>query len=323
MERARLLAVFSVTRLTHAQGEITALFEREGIDYVPLKGAALRELWPEPWMRTSCDLDILVREEDMARARDALCAHLGYVQRSVGFRDVSLYSPSDVHLELHFSLRDTADRCPPLRAAWEYAERVGESRAHRLRPDFHILYLLSHLLGHIGSGGGGIRPVLDLALLCRAPHDTAALDALLAECRLSRFGEAVTALGNAILDGGEVNGAPAALLDWLIGGETYGEMHRRAEVKRAKGSTAASRRTRRRYVLSRLFPPRRELALIYPSLARHAWLYPLCALRRLLRLLFGGRLGIALRRKRAEREMRVVSTESADALFSALGLREE
>ena len=214
MERARLLAVYSVTRLAHAQAEITDLFEREGIDYTPLKGAILRELWPAPWMRTSCDLDLLIRPEDTARATEALTQQLGYSLRTVGFRDASLYSQDgSIHVELHFTLKNPTDRGTALAAPWDYAERIGDSHAHRLRSDYLIYYLLCHLLAHMESGGGGIRPVIDLALLCRRPYDRAGLDALLRDGGLALFADAVLALGEGILGDGVPTGTPAALLD--------------------------------------------------------------------------------------------------------------
>lgn len=318
---AQLEAIRDTTLLMHGLSHIRAVLEGAHIDYVLLKGAYLRALWPAPWMRTSCDIDILIREEDLARASGAITEALGYSIATVGFRDTSLYSPDgNVHLELHFSLRDPAARSAALGAAWDYAERVGDTHEYRLRSDFAIFFLLFHLLGHMDGGGGGIRPVVDMAILRREGYDEAGLSALLADCGLSRFAEAVFSLGDAILSGKEIDGVSAALADWLIGGGIYGEMHRRALVKRAKGCDGAARRNRRRYVFARLFPKRRELALTYPVLARHPWLYPVCIVRRLFYLVFGGRLAFALRRRRAERQVRDVPIHTAEQLFEALGL---
>ena len=318
---ARLEGIRATTLLSHELSRIRAVLDGAGIDYVPLKGAHLRSLWPSPWMRTSCDIDVLIREDALSLATEAIAEGLGYSLRTVGFRDCSLYSPGDsVHLEIHFSLRDTEGRLPALGAAWDYAERIGDTHEHCFLPHFEIFYLLSHLLGHVNTGGGGIRPVIDLALLRREPYDAAALAVLLAECGLSRFAEVVFALGDAILSGGEIEGVCAALADWLILGELYGEIHRRALVGRVKRQSRTARLARRRYVIRRLFPKRRELAIAYPVLQKHAWLYPVCVLRRLFRLVFGGRLLVALRRRRAANEIRNVPLDTAESLFSALGI---
>ena len=43
---------------------VMAHFEKEGIDYVPLKGWIIKNLYPKPDMRSMCDVDILIRDED-------------------------------------------------------------------------------------------------------------------------------------------------------------------------------------------------------------------------------------------------------------------
>lgn len=44
--------------------EITLADIRNSLDvpFIPLKGAVLRQLYPEKWLRTSCDVDILVKK---------------------------------------------------------------------------------------------------------------------------------------------------------------------------------------------------------------------------------------------------------------------
>ena len=44
------------------------LLEAAGLSYMPLKGAVIRSLYPEPWLRTSGDIDILVKDADRAAA---------------------------------------------------------------------------------------------------------------------------------------------------------------------------------------------------------------------------------------------------------------
>lgn len=48
--------------------KIEAALNEEQIPYIPLKGSVLRNLYPAPEMRTSCDIDVLVHEEDIERA---------------------------------------------------------------------------------------------------------------------------------------------------------------------------------------------------------------------------------------------------------------
>lgn len=51
-----------------ALGKICRALDDAGIDYIPLKGSVLCNLYPAPEMRTSSDIDVLVHEEDLERA---------------------------------------------------------------------------------------------------------------------------------------------------------------------------------------------------------------------------------------------------------------
>ena len=49
------------------------LFEKAQIPHIHLKGSVIRYMYPETWMRTSCDIDILVQKKDIEKALDVLC----------------------------------------------------------------------------------------------------------------------------------------------------------------------------------------------------------------------------------------------------------
>ena len=56
-------------------------------------------------MRTSSDIDILVKMEDLERAVALVKEKLSYEEKGPRLRhDASLISPSGVHFELHFSI---------------------------------------------------------------------------------------------------------------------------------------------------------------------------------------------------------------------------
>ena len=57
------LAQYRVSNLEYEYKRVCNVLEEAGIDYLPLKGAVIRPLYPEPWMRVSCDIDILVHQD--------------------------------------------------------------------------------------------------------------------------------------------------------------------------------------------------------------------------------------------------------------------
>jgi hypothetical protein len=96
--------------------ELLAALRKEGIEALPLKGAALAPLYyPDPLTRPLGDLDILVRPEDVARGTQVL-ESLGYrfYSRSAedevylrGDRKDNVWAPDNVHpVEMHFALRE-------------------------------------------------------------------------------------------------------------------------------------------------------------------------------------------------------------------------
>ena len=96
-DRNKLLPIMArMIRLNHAAETMQAILEEACIDHIPMKGAVIRALYPQMWMRTSCDVDILIHEEDLDRATKAFVAH-GYQMRKRNYHDVSLFSQDGVH----------------------------------------------------------------------------------------------------------------------------------------------------------------------------------------------------------------------------------
>lgn len=132
---------------------VGALFGREKIRFAPFKGAYLADAcYPDPALRSKCDIDILVPPEDLERARKTLEAD--------GWRAPYCYkhqhhTPSmfkqGVMLELHFSLprlsRGDAERL------WELMIPDKADFRHHLPPELELLALFNHSFGHDWSNG--------------------------------------------------------------------------------------------------------------------------------------------------------------------------
>lgn len=97
--------------------KISRLFNDAGIPLIPLKGVVLSNvLYKDPCIRCSCDLDILVRPEDIERSEEIL-RHIGY-RHGLGFHGMGerqkrhildtlhhheyINDITGVHLELHW-----------------------------------------------------------------------------------------------------------------------------------------------------------------------------------------------------------------------------
>lgn len=315
--RSQLLAVFRETEQSGALAAIGEAFERAGVDYLPLKGAVIRQRYPEPWMRIGCDVDVLVRPEELERAATCLCDALGYKRGNRNAHDLTLTSPEGVTVELHFDMIESdcaANSAEVLGRVWEYAHAEKGAHGYALRDDMFYFYHLAHMAKHFEHGGCGVKPFLDMWLLCREPYDGEARRALLKEGGLSDFDAACRKLCEAWFAGQAWDSLCEDMSRYLLTAGMYGD----AEHKAAVGS--AKQGGRGRSLWARIWVPYDVLRGHYPSLEGRRWLIPLYQGRRWLRLLRKDA------RARSAAELKAGSSVSAErsretaSLLSRLGL---
>ena len=97
LEKIMLKAAYRYERLNYEYKRICSALEEAEIPFIPLKGSILRRFYPEPWMRTSCDIDILVHKDDLGRAIEYLLKNLNYEEKERSAHDISLFSPSNLY----------------------------------------------------------------------------------------------------------------------------------------------------------------------------------------------------------------------------------
>ena len=314
---ALLLSVFRHERIAHEQKALCDLLEKESIPFIPLKGAVIRDLYPESWMRTSCDIDILVHEDDLARATNAIMADLGYTSdKRKNYHDISLYAKNGVHLELHFNiLEDNPALDTVLKEAWDYATPVAAGSRHALSTEFLFFHVTSHMAYHFLGGGCGIRPLIDLYFMReRLSPDEAVLSRLLARAGIATFYRQALSLAEVWLADRPHTDLTREMEDYILKGGVYGTLENSVAVKKMK------RGGRLRYLWYRVFPPYRSLKITYPVLKKHPYLIPVMYLRRWMRFLLHGdrdRVGAEIRISGMANEEK---TEALRALLESLDL---
>lgn len=289
-----MMAIYRYQHLTYELKRIGALFERGKIKYMPLKGSVIRSLYPKAWMRTSCDIDILVEECELERAAELLIQELKYkAEGERHYHDMSLFSPSGVHLELHFNIKEnTPGMDAVLERVWDYSS-PSEGEYRYVQSDEYLLFhQIAHAAYHFSRGGCGIRPVLDIWLLARRGYDADALDGLLSEANLRAFAEGIFALGEVWFGVGEHTSLTLSMEDFILGAGAYGSAENQVAVSRAES------KGKFRYILSRIFMPYSSMQHRFPVLQKHPWLLPFCHVARWLGLL------LPSRRRNVRRELR-------------------
>jgi len=316
-EKEQYLAVFRYENFKYETDRLCKTFDEQKIPYILLKGAVIRDFYPEPWMRTSCDLDVLVKEEDLDIAIKALTEKLGYkVDGNKNFHDVDLFSESGVHLELHFNVKENIpDLDKVLSRVWEYAKKVEESSERFVVTNEFLLYhLTAHAAYHFVGGGCGVRPLTDIYLLKnKLEYDESILKQLCEESEIGKFYSSVCKLCECWFEGAEHIVLTDEMQKFILQGGAYGtrEAHiaARQEARGGKGG----------YAMSRIFAPYDVLKQRYPKLRGRAQM-PIYQVRRWIDVARDGGAKRSMQELRINGTMDIESVRTVNNLMKQLRL---
>ena len=87
-QKQMMLAVYRYEKINYELGRLRKVLNEAKIPFIPLKGSVLRKYYPEPWMRTSCDIDVLVHEEAVDQAAQTIVEKLGYAYEKKQYHDI-------------------------------------------------------------------------------------------------------------------------------------------------------------------------------------------------------------------------------------------
>ena len=150
-----LFSAGRVTLLEYFYADVCRELAGARIEYIPLKGAVIRKIYPEDYFRTSSDIDILVRKEDFERACKTLKERL--------------------------ALRDG------YRSSHDQALMRSTPETDAFSGEFFMFYHIAHILKHFETSGCGIRFFIDLYFLRDFAYDGAKFARMLEEYGLTAF----------------------------------------------------------------------------------------------------------------------------------------
>ena len=285
--KQKMLSFFRYETMNYEFQQVSALLEQADLPFIPLKGTILREDYPQPWMRTSCDIDIFVDRKNLDRAINLLVDQLSYRVGEKWTHDVALYSPSGVHIELHFNLVEDGrfgSFQTILPKVWEYTRvREGYRFFTEMTDDMFYFYHIAHMAKHFEIGGCGVRSFLDVWILNhRREFDREKREALLREGGLLTFAQQVEQLADFWFSGVSGTETVQRLENFVLRAGVYGTTENMVALGQAENGGKAL------YVLHRIFLPYSALKEQYPIIIRRKWLTPFCQVIRWFRLVFRG-----------------------------------
>lgn len=253
---------------THAYELALETLNNAQIPFVPLKGIIVRPFYPESWMRTSCDVDILVHKSDFKKAVSQF-KNIGFVaDGDINYHDISLLY-DDSNLELHFSICENIKKLDAvLSKVWDNVEKADGYRYLQTN-DYFVFHHIAHMAYHFLAGGCGIRPFVDLWVLRRAKFFNE--DKVIEFCKSAKiydFYMVVSRLTSVWFEGKKHDDITLKLEKYTLTGGAYGYYPNNAAALTVRNGGKV------RYILSMAFPSYGNMRALYPKLNKAPVLLP-------------------------------------------------
>ncbi|MGN1130361.1 MAG: nucleotidyltransferase family protein [Ruminococcus sp.] len=247
---------------------VTEAFKKYGVEFLPIKGLPLCNLYPKPDYREMSDLDFLIKD-DLSKAGEAV-ANIGYSAVEVGdFHHDKYAKPPFMLLELHREI------VPINSSFYGYYEdifqrsRKTDDCQYRMTDEDFFIFNLVHLYRHYSTAGCGIKMVMDMYVQHKYLYPSLnkkVLEEELEKLGLSEFFEEIIEIANKWFGKGDLKHLSKKELYILTSG-TFGNS-KNMIANRHKGKSKG------KYVATRLFPPSKEMKNIYSVLRKHPYLLP-------------------------------------------------
>lgn len=318
LSKQQMLAVLRYERINYELGELCRILEENKIPFMPLKGSVLRAYYEQPWMRTSCDIDVLINESDIDSAVGKL-SEKGYKIGEKASHDVSIFAPSDVHIELHYNLVEDVsigNSKEILSDIWKNVTLKEGTRYHYVMPDeLFYFYHIAHMAKHFENGGCGVRPFLDMWLLNhKFSPDKLRRDEMLSRGGLLKFARGCEELSEVWFSSAAYSDLTKCLEDYILRAGVYGNEKNRVVVNQANKGGKAS------YIFSRIFLPYDLIKFQYPVLQKHKWLTPIMEVRRWFNLLKKDKAKSKLRELKISNNVSDDNRNEAAEMLKKLGI---
>lgn len=235
---------------------ITDSLEKNKITFLPLKGMKLKVLYPAIGSREMSDIDILIDQNQAARAKEIMI-DAGYQVKSYQKANHDVYIKQPFFcFELHRELFNW-DHHSSYRAYFEslaYAPAGDSPYRLEMTVSEMYVYLMAHHHAHYYSAGVGLRSLTDLYLYLRRYEnelDEAYIRSAFEQIGIGDFAEKTRSLAKRFLRIDKLDDEQSAELDYYIFSGTFGTKKQHLSNKVLK-ETDGSVQSKLRYLKKRL-----------------------------------------------------------------------
>lgn len=283
--------------------KIFETFEQSGIQYMPLKGTVLKEIYPSSDIRTMGDADILIRTDQYTLIR-SLMIELGYIEITESDHELIWDKQGLLLAELHKRLIPSynKDYYAYFGDGWRLAQPIDEkSFRYKLSDEDQFVYLFTHFAKHYRDAGIGIKHAVDLWIYLRhyPDLDFQYIEAELTKLQLLPFYKNVRRLLRVWFEDEKSDEITELLSSVIFKSGVYGthESHIASETVKAVKSTGSVRKAGIRKLWNIMFLDFNSMCKKYPILRTVPVLLPMMWPVRLLGILLFKRDRIRVLRK--------------------------
>jgi len=266
---------------------ISDIFEANAIQAILLKGAVIKNYYPQTSLRTMADVDILIHSSDEGRVHTLLLEN-GYLSVTFGGKKENTYTKGCVTLEIHksfFIYEDSWARLFEDKASELYAFNrcvpINKMKyIYKMDNELMLVYMLSHIAKHMHTGGIGVKAFLDIAVLLSSVEvDFERVNSDLERLNLYDFAQNAIALANYwFTDEALKNENSEELAEFILRCGAYGRPAYFIAANEALKKDSVSLLP---YAFRRAFPSRESMLKRYPVLQKNRLLLPFCYIKRL------------------------------------------
>lgn len=259
--------------------QIEELFSNNQIDYMLLKGASIKKLYPSSELRLMGDIDILIREEQYEQIRETL-SQIDLCEINETDHELIWRSRDGVLVELHKRLIPSYndDYYSYYRDSWEKT-RLQKGSCYAMSAEDEYIYLFTHLAKHYRDGGIGLKHMIDVWFFARkhTALDMEYINRELEQLELKRFHENILDTLDVWFQGKDSTDLTDYITERIIESGAYGIKEKwdiaNAARERAKTTSVAS--AKRKNVMSLIFMPYSTMQKKYPFLKKAPFLLPI------------------------------------------------
>lgn len=271
-------------------------FEKNSIKHMIMKGHIIKKIYPESYLRSMSDVDILVGK-DIERASDILIQN-GFILKSKEFLHYSFKKENSFSIELHKSLVDESLETlySYFKTGFEKAKKSeGFNYKYELSNEDFYIFLIAHLAKHYKICGTGIRSIIDVYLYNKT-FTTLNWEYICNELKkigLKDFESNIKELSYKWFSG-DFNGNFDSVDDYIISGGVYGNIDNH-ELN--KFILDESQNGKYKYLIRTVFPNKKYMCARYSFLKKAPVFIPIFWIIRIISTLFSKKESVRYRLK--------------------------